>query len=104
MAKGNPTPGKVIEFRSARKREVSAGQAKMVAGDSAGRGGFLDSWLKGHEDGQALVRENLSLKERQRRLEAERDSLIPSLSESIIHYGSLIFAIGLLLGLIMSAT
>jgi hypothetical protein len=107
MAKDGPK-GKVIEFSSVRKTGASNTQVKSMVNapgiqSSTPRSGFLDTWLKGHEDSQSLVKENLSLQEQKRRLEEERDSLIPSLSENLIYYASLIFAIGALLGLVMLA-
>ncbi len=100
MAKDSPK-GKVIDFGSARKNAPSAVEAK-AAGNAQPKP-FLETWLKNHEDSQSVVQENLSLKEQKRLLEEERRSLIPSLDENLLHYGSLIFAVGALLGLIMLA-
>ncbi len=101
----DPSKGKVIEFSSARKSAESATEVKAAANAApASRGGgFMETWLKGHEDSQALVKENLSLREQQRRLEEERSLLIPTLDENLLYYGSLVFAVGALLGLIMFA-
>ena len=102
MAKDRPH-GKVIDFRSARKASTSAVAKKMAANAPAPRGGFLDAWLKNHEDSQSLIQENLSLQNQQRRLEAERHAFLPSLEEHLLYYGSLACAIGVLVGLIMLA-
>lgn len=96
MKKAHSAKGKVIDFRSARTSAEAPVQVKATANASGSRGGFLDTWLKQHEDEQSLVQENLSLKEQQRRLEDERRELIPSISESVLYYAAIAF------GLVMS--
>ena len=96
----DPSKGKVIEFSSARKSAESATEVKAAANAAPAPrgGGFMETWLKGHEDSQALVKENLSLREQQRRLEEERGDFIPNTSESLLYYISLGIATLILIG------
>jgi hypothetical protein len=90
MAKGSPTKGKVIEFSSVRKRAGVADEVRAVVNDTpAPRGGFLDGWLKNHEDGQALLKEN-------QRLRALQEDLQVSAQEYGLYVGSLLAYIGIM--------
>ncbi len=90
MAKNRPQ-AKVIDFGTARKHVKPATEAKAT-GTSQPKP-FLETWLKNHEDSQSVVQENLSLKQQKRRLEEERDSLIPSIPESTLYYTAIFFGL-----------
>ena len=68
------------DVRHTKKQELNVPEVK---------GGFLDSWLKGHEDGQALVRENQQLR-------AMHEELMVSKQEYSLYLGSLLAYISIL--------
>ena len=103
MVKNTTSQGKVIDFDAARKSTEAPIEVKAAVNKPARGGGFLDTWLKNHENSQSLVNENLFLKEQKYILEEERNSLIPSFSENILYYTIIILGVIYLIGWVTTA-